>query len=317
MCAGSIASWRLQDLADPAGDRVGGEGFGEIRDARLQHAVAGDRAVGVTGHVEDAQAGTRRADHLRELAPVGIGHDDIGQQQVDVSLRTPRDVQRGAATIGLQHGVSLAGERAMCQPAQLLVVLHDQHRASAAWQGLGGRDFADVLGQRGNRRKIDLECRPFAWFTVEPDVAAGLFYDAVYGRQTKARAASGRLGGEEGLEDPRLRLLVHAAARVADGEHDIFAWDHRDMLRRVRVVEGRVARFDRDSPALGHRVPRVDREIHDDLLDLVRIGACRREVVRQDGLELDVLGDQRPQHLIELHHYAVYVDDARLQHLLA
>ena len=89
------------------------------------------------------------------------------------------------------------------------------------------------------------------------------------------------------------------------------------MLRRVRIVEGRVPRFDRHGPALGHRVSRVDREIHDDLLDLVRIGACGREVVRQDGLELDILGDQRPEHLVEVQHHAVHVDDARLQHLLA
>ena len=262
--------------------------------------MAGDRAVGVAGHVEHAESGTCRLNGLRKLPSVGVGHDDVGQQEIDLSLVTPRDVQRGAAAVGLQHRIALGGKRAMRQAAQLLVILHDEHGPSPGARRFDRRDLPDVLGQRRDGGEIDLERRALAGLGIEPDVATRLLDDAVHGRQPKAGSAPRGLGGEEWLEDPRLRPLVHPAAGIGDGKHDVFARDDRDVLRGVRIVECGVSGFDRHGAAVGHRVARVDREIHDDLLDLVWIGACGREVVRQVRLELDVLGDQRAQHLVEV-----------------
>ena len=72
-------------------------------------------------------------------------------------------------------------------------------------------------------RQIDLERGAAAHFAVDVDVAAGLLDDAVDGGQAQAGALARPLGGEERLEDLRLRGRVHAAAGVAHRQHHVAA----------------------------------------------------------------------------------------------
>ena len=70
-------------------------------------------------------------------------------------------------------------------------------------------------------------------------------------------------------------------------------------------------------PPAGHRVPRVQGEVDEHLLDLARIRLHVPEVRAERGDHLDVLADQAVQHLVGVDDDRVEVDDARLQHLLA
>jgi hypothetical protein len=69
--------------------------------------------------------------------------------------------------------------------------------------------------------------------------------------------------------------------------------------------------------AVGHGVARIDRKVHDHLVDLaaIRVG-CPEFGIEGDG-ELDVLSYQPPQHVRDLLDDRIEVQLLGLQHLLA
>ena len=75
--------------------------------------------------------------------------------------------------------------------------------------------------------------------------------------------------------------------------------------------------LDGQAAAAGHGVAGVDREVHQHLLDLARVGLDRAGLADGADVELEVLADQPPQHAIELADDRVEIDDARLDDLPA
>ena len=82
--------------------------------------------------------------------------------------------------------------------------------------------------------QVDLEGRSLARLAVDIDEAVVLLDDAVDRGQPQAGALAHLLGGEERLEELCQRLLVHAAAVVADGQQHILAGDKARRGRRSR-----------------------------------------------------------------------------------
>ena len=56
-------------------------------------------------------------------------------------------------------------------------------------------------------------------------------------------------------------LVVHAAACVRDGQHDVVAAPDADVARGVLLVEVYVRGLDGQLAAAGHRIARVDAEV--------------------------------------------------------
>ena len=83
------------------------------------------------------------------------------------------------------------------------------------------------------------------------------------------------------------------------------------------VLELDVGRFNRHAPAAGHRVSRIDDEVHHDLLQLTAIGERQRERGRQRQRDVDVLADQPAEHAGHVRDQAVHVERRGVQHLLA
>ena len=69
--------------------------------------------------------------------------------------------------------------------------------------------------------------------------------------------------------------------------------------------------------AVGHRVARVDGDIHQDLVDLHRVDLDGEAVGVEAQLELEVLADHAPEQRRELAHEIVQVDDAAVRGLRA
>ena len=89
------------------------------------------------------------------------------------------------------------------------------------------------------------------------------------------------------------------------------------MLTRVGSVEVNVARFDRQLPALWHGVASVDRQIHENLLDLPGVGPNAPEVRPEHRYEIDVFADETAEHLVHVCHDVVEIQYPRLEDLLA
>ena len=89
------------------------------------------------------------------------------------------------------------------------------------------------------------------------------------------------------------------------------------MARGVRLVELDVGGLDGELAAVGHGVAGVDRQVHQHLLDLARVGVDHAEVGREHLDEVDVLADEAPEHLLDPRGDLVQVERHGLQHLLA
>src|SRR5437868_14211609 len=71
----------------------------------------------------------------------------------------------------------------------------------------------------------------------------------------------------------------------------------------------------RQRSAVGHRIARVDNEVHENLLDLTAVGAYACACRAQLDHETDVLADQRAQQITDIFDDAIQLDHAWLQHL--
>ncbi len=86
---------------------------------------------------------------------------------------------------------------------------------------------------------------------------------------------------------------------------------------RVVGVEIDVPRLERERSPRRHRVAGVHDQVHDHLLDVRRVRADSPERLRFHHLELDVLAQESPQHLVHASQEIVQIDHPRRDHLLA
>ena len=85
----------------------------------------------------------------------------------------------------------------------------------------------------------------------------------------------------------------------------------------MAAVELRVAGLDRQPSSARHRVPSVDRQVQQDLLDLTRISQDMPEVRSRREGQLDVLADQPGEHPSQVADDLVQVEHPGLQDLPA
>ena len=129
---------------------------------------------------------------------------------------------------------------------------------------------------------------------VVVDEAADLLQCAVDHRQPKTGALAGFLGGEERLENTRLRFSRHAVSVVSDPQDDVCAWRHWRVGARRRFVESLQRGRQHQVAAARHRIAGVDREIDHRLFDLPGIAQNRWQVCSEFGPNLDV-GAKQPR----------------------
>ena len=84
----------------------------------------------------------------------------------------------------------------------------------------------------------------------------------------------------------------------------------------VGLVQDDIGRLESQIAALGHRVARVDDQVHDHLLDLPGVGLDAAQIGRRRDGQPDVLADQASQHLLKLHDDRVQIQDLGLEDLL-
>ena len=119
---------------------------------------------------------------------------------------------------------------------------------------------------------------------IERDPAAGLVDDPVDRGQPEPGALARRLGREERLEDARLGLGVHPAAGVG----------HRQPRAPVLHLNAH------GQPAAGgHRVARVDHEVHEHLLEPPRVAVEQHRAPAGLDHQRDVLVDQPLEHRLQ------------------
>ena len=123
-------------------------------------------------------------------------------------------------------------------------------------------------------------------------------------------------GADEGGDALEMRL-GDAGAGIDHLDQHVFAGGQDLCAPLERAIEGDVGGADRQRAALGHGVPRVHREIDDDLLELSLVDLDQPEVAAVDDVELDVDADQTAQEVGQLGEHVGDVQHLGLQGLLA
>src|SRR6516162_8000076 len=90
-----------------------------------------------------------------------------------------------------------------------------------------------------------------------------------------------------------------------------------DMPSLQFVVPLNIHRLDRQLSPQRHSVSSVDDEVHENLLDLPRIGSDGSQARVQEQLQLNIFANQAPEHFAKALDERVQVDDFGYQHLPA
>ena len=88
------------------------------------------------------------------------------------------------------------------------------------------------------------------------------------------------------------------------------------MLLRVSFVQINVGGFNGQFAAEGHRISRVNHQIHDHLFYLPGISLDVSQLFLKRGSQLDVLCDHSSKHLFQVCNYEIEIEHYRLQDLL-
>lgn len=145
----------------------------------------------------------------------------------------------------------------------------------------------------------------------------GLFDDAVDHRQAKPCPLPFLFGREEGLEDMRQRVPIHALSGILHPrKHVSPGRESRIEARGVRIA-GDDSRRHGQAPALGHGVFGVDGQIQHHLVDLAAIGANGAGNGDQVLRQRNVLADQSFNHGGHRHQGFVQIEHLQGEHLAA
>ncbi|SIT41218.1 hypothetical protein BN2476_270031 [Paraburkholderia piptadeniae] len=153
------------------------------------------------------------------------------------------------------------------------------------------------------------------YLAIQPDVPAALLDVPVRHAQAKAATFTLPLGREKRIKRLLHHRRRHAGAGVGHGHHHVLAGRHVLQTVCIVIVEHRVGRFERQLAALRHRVPCIDGQVQNDVLQLVRVQHRIPEPTRNDSLDENVLAQCPSQQIIHTSEHVANIDNIRRERL--
>ena len=113
----------------------------------------------------------------------------------------------------------------------------------------------------------------------------------------------------------RLVLVGQSLAVVHHREHHELAGAEMGMGAAILCVQRHVGGLDREGAAVGHRVPRVDGQVDERLLDLRHVDPDQAQLRLQHRAEPHVFAQQALEDLLHPADHVVQVQDSRVDDL--
>src|SRR5262249_38549503 len=150
-------------------------------------------------------------------------------------------------------------------------VFEDENRFGAAGRLFLAAFFIWGRRRSGHERKINLDRGAFIFFAFDAQMSAVLVDNAVTSRESKSAALF--LCAEERFEQMRFHLFAHTASVVGHINANVLPGNKIITVKTRRGLGGKIdnRRLEGELAALWHRVARIDREVENDLRDLIRI----------------------------------------------
>ena len=206
--------------------------------------------------------------HLDAAHP---GHDHVRDQQVDLA-RVLEQAQRVGP--GWPRSTPCSRPRSRMRLASVRTAASSSTRSTVSLPpGSATGRLTGPVRRRGASaaRQVDLELGPRARLAVDPDVAARSAVTIPYTVASPSPVPSpGALGGEERLEDAGLRSPAPSRRRCrVTVEHARSGPGASSGARAAAAASSSTLPVSIVSvPPVGHGVARVDRQVHQHLLDL-------------------------------------------------
>ena len=145
---------------------------------------------------------------------------------------------------------------------------------------------------------------------VSPHVPLRLLDDAVDGGEAEPSALTDALGGKERIESAVQGGGVHALPRVAHREQHVWSGAHENVGLEAGVFlsQGDLAGLHGQPPAVGHRIPGVEREIEQHLLDLASVRADRFDRGSWTQLQDAIFAQSATEHRSKVAHDRIEID---------
>ncbi|MBA7484170.1 hypothetical protein ES707_19694 [subsurface metagenome] len=139
-------------------------------------------------------------------------------------------------------------------------------------------------------REVEAHRGALADLGIDAHLAARLPREAVHHRQPEPGALADRLCREERIEGACDHIGRHADAGVGNAEREILP-RRQVALARGMLVEPFVGGLDRDAPALGHGVARIDAEVEQRAFQLRSVDQRGPQTRRGDDFQRDLRPD--------------------------
>ena len=162
-----------------------------------------------------------------------------------------------------------------------------------------------------------LKGRSFAHFAFHFNPTLVLFDDAINCGQPQAGAFPHLLGGKKWFKDAAQVLRSDTAAVVGCRQRNEPASAGPRMLSKVAGVQVLDGDFNRELAAAGHSVPRVDRQVQEDLFHHASIGFDQRRLGKVIELQRDILAEDARQHFGHVADHFIEVQALGLHDLAA
>ena len=228
------------------------------------------------------------------------------------SCRCSPDFKGGFSGIGHENLVAQLSQNRLGERADAGLIFHQKDRLQSTGEPPAPRMRKLLRPRADAEREIDSELAALPWLAVDLDLAAGLGNNAIDRRETEPRSLAFVLRSEEGLEHARLDGFVHAHAVVAHFEQDL----ERRVARPFDRF-GEKAALDFERSAERHRVPGVHREVHQNLLHLMSVGAYQAGLGAATHGQIDVLADHALQQAFDVPQKAAQIEYSGLNRLAA
>ncbi len=245
------------------------------------------------------------------------GQADIGHEEVDGRIGL-QDAEAGRAVGRFDDVEADILQGIGQQHADGWLVVDDENRVARlrtqrALRGDRRRPFG-ILAIMA--RKIEAHRRALIEFGIDPDLAAGLPYEAVDHGEAEPGALAERLGGEERIESTLDHVGGHAGAGVGHAERNVLSWLEFALAGAV-LVKPAVGGFDGDAAAFRHGVAGVDAEVEQRVLELRSVDQRRPQTARRDNLHGDLRADGAADQFLHAHRETVQVGRFRIESLPA
>ena len=171
-----------------------------------------------------------------QIAAVHFRHDHVGQEQMDLVAKFLGKAYGFARCSGWYYLIAHSFEHHLRHSQNRRFVLYKQDRPVAVFVLV-----VLCLIQRGFCHglflwQVNFETRPVVRLAVDINETVVLFYNAINSGQPQAGTLIHSLRGEERLKNIFQGLMIHTAAVVADGQHDVITGNKAEVIVTVALV---------------------------------------------------------------------------------